>query len=224
MRRDDIPEAFRSFQTGGWKNVFLLSKAVDNLYGTEDIFGDWSGETLLLARDGCPASAILACSDRDVVNPWRSATEGGGSKTNQWLIAHAHDIPKGKLYGSACAHLLVDDAGSPGSYSTKFRNFGDVEGHLVEVLRWVIGEMPNLRRIVCLGSTAWHIANLALGNDEVARAFRKYRDNSTISTGKVGNRTIQAFAVWHPAARINKERKEGTWNAMIRQIRADLAS
>lgn len=217
MNRPTVPERFRSYKPPvGWANVFELAPETENLYGTDDLpgFGDWAGQTLILARDGCPASVIRACRDHGDRLPWRASKEGGGSRTNAWLMEHAQQLTGGILYGSACAHLLVDDGTS--SYSTTLRGFSKAEGHLKEVLVWVLTEMPNVKRVVCLGSTAWYVTAAVLKPDE-QRHFRQHRDAHTAVSGVLSGKEIAMHAVYHPAARVSENLKMACWGAMVAQ-------
>ena len=60
----------------------------------------------------------------------------------------------GKLYGSALAGLLRDD----GKGSGPLPNRRGIWPYALEVFRFVIGKMPNLRVIACLGVEPWELA------------------------------------------------------------------
>lgn len=218
MERPKVPERFRTYMPpAGWANIFALAPKTENLYGTEDLpgFGDWAGQTLLLLRDACPAEVIRADLARGVELPWRAATTGGGSRTNDWLEKHAKQFPGGILYGSACAHLLVDDGTS--SYSTNLRGFPRVEDHLKDTLVWVLTVMPNAKRVICLGTTSWYLTTAVLKLSEQGH-FRQHRDAHTSVVGSLEGREIAIHAAYHPAARIADSLKLACWDAILTQI------
>jgi len=121
-----------------WKNAFseeLLGANVDRFYCTETLFGDWSGEVLLLAQDampapvlkrditafkkiGIPASEAWVHADKD--NPNRKYLDEdrrksrGGFKTNKFLIENKEKYigSRGVLYGSVSANMLFDNKGA----------------------------------------------------------------------------------------------------------------
>jgi hypothetical protein len=114
LPRPPVPSWIRVYPpAGGWTNVFALVPSNEHLYGTETLFGDWDGRTLLLGKDGAPTPVIRALRDRGESRPWRHAqrerNDPGGYRTNERLASIATSLPGGKLYGSATANLLYDD-------------------------------------------------------------------------------------------------------------------
>jgi hypothetical protein len=65
MERPEVPDWVRAYvPPTGWTNVFSLVPSNDHLYATETLFGDWSGRTLLLAKDAAPTQIIRALRDK----------------------------------------------------------------------------------------------------------------------------------------------------------------
>jgi hypothetical protein len=188
----------------------------DHLYGTETLFGDWAGKTLLLAKDGAPTPVIKAIRDKGEARPWRHAQrelgDSGGWKSNDRIVAASEGLAGGKLYGSATANLLYDDP----AWSRSLRGFykGPVHEYLVRVLAWVIGSMPNIRCIACLGQEAWFLSNIAIGQHAAARHFAEHRDLCRSTSGTCSGKTVLAFALYHPAARVSNESQQKPWDAM----------
>ncbi len=219
MTRPQVPDWIRTFAPPtGWTNVFGLVPSNDHLYGTETLFGDWGGETLLLAKDGAPTPVIRALRDRGDPRPWRHAQrelrDPGGWKTNESLSAAAAVLPGGKLYGSATANLLYDDPrwsrSLPGFYTP-----GPLQEYLKEVLLWVLDSMPNIERVVCLGQEAWFLTHQALGVTDVARRFASHRDSFQTSGGCIREKRITTVALFHPAARVSDASKRAGWLGML---------
>src|SRR5262245_33269686 len=46
-----IPEEIRAIRHPDYKNIFEYELRNENLWGTETLFGDWSGHTLIVAKD-----------------------------------------------------------------------------------------------------------------------------------------------------------------------------
>jgi hypothetical protein len=218
MPQPKVPDWIRKHvPPTGWTNVFSLVPSNERLYGTETLFGDWDGKTLLLAKDGAPTEVIRALRDKGDPQPWRHAQrergDAGGYKTNESLAAAAARLPGGKLYGSATANLLCDDPGwsrsLPGFYS------GPLHDYLKRVLTWVIETMPNLERIACLGRESWFLTSVTLGRPELSQEFASYRTSCQPMVGLCGRKKISAFALFHPAARVSDSAKLACWAPLM---------
>lgn len=207
----------RSFKPpAGWTNVFELVPSNERLYGTETLFGDWNGRTLLLAKDGAPTHVIRHLRDRGETTPWRHAQrklgDSGGWKTNEYLTKAVSHISGGLLYGSSTANLLYDNPSwsrsLPGFYS------GPLHDYLKIVLGWVIESMSRIERILCLGQEAWFLTSHVLGQSQLARRFSEFRDRQMQVTGVYGQKRICVHALYHPAARVSNDLKAAGWHAM----------
>lgn len=213
----NIPSWIRVFTPPpGWTNVFELVPNNKHLYGTETLFGDWDGETLLLAKDGAPTPVIRALRDKGEPRPWRHAQRAlgdpGGYKTNERLAQLATLIPGKKIYGSATANLLYDDPrwsrALPGFYS------GPLHDYLRKTLEWVLETMLNVRRIACLGNEAWFLTCTVLGSASAARRFAEFRDSAKPIRTSFRGKPLTAHALYHPAARVSNESTHRGWAAM----------
>lgn len=217
MPRPQVPDFIRTYEPpDGWTNVFALVPSNPNLYGTETLFGDWDGGTLLLAKDGAPTPVIRALRDKGDPQPWRHAQrergDTGGYRTNESLVAAASSLTGGLLYGSATANLLCDDPkwsrSLPGFYT------GPLHDYLARVLKWVLNSMPNVERVICLGEEAWFLTSTVLGHPDVASEFARYRNGCIPLVGSLAEKPVTAFAMYHPAARVSNVAKEMCWDAM----------
>jgi hypothetical protein len=218
MANPTVPDWIRTYTPPhGWTNVFALVPSNRHLYGTETLFGDWDGETLLLAKDGAPSGVIRALRDKGDPRPWRHAQrelgDSGGYKTNEALACAAAMIPGRKLYGSATANLLCDDPRwsrtLPGFYTSPLATY------FAQVLAWVLGSMPNVQRVACLGQEAWFLTATVLGRPEQGNEFKRYRDSHAPLLGGCSGKRLTAFALFHPAARVTDDAKRACWAAML---------
>lgn len=221
MPHPRVPDWIREFvPPSGWTNVFALVPTNEHLYATETLFGDWNGQTLLLAKDAAPTGVIRALRDKGDPRPWRHAQrelgDPAGWRTNETLAALASALPCRKLYGSATANLLFDDP----RWSRSLPGFGSgpLHAYLQRVLAWVVGSMPNLDTIACLGEDAWFLTNTTLGKFDVASQFARHRDECIASIGDYAGKKIVAFALYHPAARVSNSAKERGWSALIESV------
>lgn len=197
----EIPDCFRRFAYPGYTNVFSFLPNCPRFYATETQFGDWDATTLLLAKDAAPTSEIRARAERDGQAAWRHSERAkgdrGGCQTNERLAELAAILPGTKLYGSAAANMLCDREG----WSRPLPGFrrGRLHAYTVDVLRWVISNMPNLRGIACLGYDAWFLTTTVLGRPEVSRQGRAHRDGEHLIIGEVEGRLIGATCHIHPS-------------------------
>lgn len=218
MPQPRVPNWIRSYvPPPGWTNVFQLVPSNKHLYGTETLFGDWNGRTLLLAKDGAPTHIIRALRDRGESRPWRHAQrtlgDPGGWKTNELIEQLASRIPGGKLYGSATANLLCDDP----SWSRTLPGFyhGPLHDYLKRVLVWVLGKMANLDQIACLGEHAWYLTCHVLGKSDNAKQWSHYRDRGEPILAEFNGKKVLVHSLYHPAARVSHASTRTGWNRLI---------
>lgn len=218
--RPPVPDWIRKFSYPGWTNVFQLVPKNESLYGTETLFGDWDARTLLLAKDGAPTPVIRALRDKGEPRPWRHAQrelgDRGGLRTNERIAEFAAMIPGEKLYGSATANMLYDDPrwsrSLPGFYD------GPLNVFLQRVLCWVGDSMPKLEYVACLGAESWFLTCQAMDNFVAASNFQQYRDSRQSVDGRIGEKRIRAFPLYHPAARVSTDLMESGWRGLAKTI------
>lgn len=223
--RTRVPDWIREFSCPGWTNVFQLVRKNEYLYGTETLFGDWDSRVLLLAKDACPTSAIQEACDKGEARPWRHAQrklgDRAGWRSDERLSDLAASIPGGKLYGSATANMLYDDPrrsrALPGFYD------GPLYVHLQRVLSWVLESMPQIDWIARLGAEAWFLTCKAMGNTLAASKFQEYRNARRPIGGVIGKKTIRAFPLYHPAARVSNALMESGWRAFATRFNSGKA-
>jgi hypothetical protein len=214
-----VPDWIREFSFPGWTNVFQLVPSNQNLYPEalrpdwKTQFNDWNGRILLLAKDGCPTRVIRDGRDNGESNPWRYAQQElgdeGGWRTNNRLYGFASAIPGGKLYGSATANMLSDQPGWSRSLPGIFG--GPIHDFLRSVLTWVLGSMPRVKWVACLGKEAWFLTSTTIGIPSAAGRFREYRDSYESILGSVREKKVAAFPLYHPGARVAIDLMERGW-------------
>jgi hypothetical protein len=205
-----VPNWIRQFSYANWTNVFQLAPKNRSLYPValseswKPHFNDWTGKVLFLAKDGCPTRVIRDRVVLDDAQPWRYGQRELGDemgwKTNERLFRFASAIPGGKLYGSAAANMLYDDDRSSRSLTGFYG--GPLHDYLRKVLSWVLESMPQVEWVACLGDEAWFLTCTILGNRAAAKSFKQYRDSNTPIRGSLA-KTINAFPLYHPAARVS---------------------
>jgi hypothetical protein len=228
LEQPPVPDWIRAFSYPGWTNVFQLGPTNDHLYPLalraewKSQFNDWNGPILLLAKDGCPTRAIRDCVEKGESQPWRYAQrelgDARGWRTNERLANFAYTIPGGKLYGSATANMLYDDPrwsrSLPGFYD------GPLNVFLQRVLCWVADSMPKLEYIACLGAESWFLTCQTMENFVAAADFQQYRDSRNPVDGRIGEKEVGAFPLYHPAARVSTDLMESGWRAFAKKVRS----
>jgi hypothetical protein len=219
-----------------WINVFdeeYLGRNARNLFATETLFGDWDAEVLVLAQDALPALAL-----KNIINfhlnrgdkrelAWRHADkikygDRKGIKTNTTLVKLKDKYLNSTkvLYGSATSHMLYEeylfDSSGERNYDPNYRQTlkgfynPKLQTHLIDVLKWVIKNMPNLKAILCLGNKAWDLTKKTSSNF-VDSEFNKMRINATSISVKIENKEIQLVPAYHPAAIVKNDVMEKNW-------------
>jgi hypothetical protein len=165
-----IPQWIRTLSTCGYSNIYSYGLGNTNLFGTETLLGDWDGPVLVVAKDFAPAKEVESLIRRgtDPTLVYRHNDGDGryrtGRRTNTRLLRFMYgadgksmfdgscNTECGALFVSACFFLKPgDQASSPlNSWGPK----GDVFVKSLQVLEFVIENMPKLRAIACLGSDA----------------------------------------------------------------------
>lgn len=181
-----IPEWIKSFRTPSYTNIYELIPKETRLYGTESLYGDWSGELLLLAKDFAPRTIINERLQDGDLRPYRHSPK---APTNKNIIEYTSPFQCGILYGAALVGLLRNDGNMSGALPDRKQ----VWPFACESLRFVVDQMPNLRAIACLGSDAWRCVTDAYG--VTGADWREHREQQR----PVHINKIQMFAHVHPS-------------------------
>jgi hypothetical protein len=177
FKTPEIPRSIREMKAVPYVNIFELNLGNKNLYGTETLLGDWDGPLLVVAKDFAPADEVRGVAARTGNRQLAYRhNDGDGRYNTGWrtntrlvkfiygesgrqLIDGSANTTCGALYISACFFL------KPGA-STSSSLDGWAPGRAVfdqsvEVLRFVVHHMPNLRGIACLGGDAEKLVSVA---------------------------------------------------------------
>ncbi len=199
-----LPSWIREHRVPGYSNALALLPRETRLFGTEDLYGDWNGRALLLAKDFACSQLVRDRIRRGDPRPYRHSPQ---LRTNTVLCRQAEPLRVGPtattcglLYGSALACLLRDDGRMSGALP--FREPAMAFGS--RVLGFVVEHMPRLQAVVCLGEDAWQCAMRALDFDGDWRASRD--SGMVVNAGQ-----IKVIAAYHPAARVSRERAAAPW-------------
>ena len=175
----EVPEWVRSFRLAGYRNVYELLPREPNLYGHEDLYGDWNATTLVLGRSWGTVADVtrrVERRERPAYGHHRGEKKTEALKQRLMGAGLARGIWNrecGLLYGDAAAGLLRRNAANTG----RLPNEDEALVYGVEVLAAVtLPNLPRLRRVICLGREAWAVAAAAFGRadlTDVAPADRK---------------------------------------------------
>jgi hypothetical protein len=164
-------------------NIFDLNLGNANLFGTETLLGDWDGPLLVVAKDFAPTDEVQGVVAR-TGNPQLAYRHNDGDgryhtglRTNTRLLKFIYgesgrrllngsgNTTCGALYISACFFL------KPGALTSSSLNDWSpgtaVFDQSVEVFKFVLRHMPNLRGIACLGNDAARLVSAARSQNEV---------------------------------------------------------
>jgi hypothetical protein len=204
-----IPAEIKGFKTQEYTNIYELVPGETRLYGTESLYGDWSGELLLLAKDFACSQYVQKLQDNGDPRPY---SHNPKAPTNKNLIEYLSEFKCGMLYGSALVGLLRNDGKKSGTLP-EFKKGSKVRQYACDVLRcFTIENMPNLRAIACLGDVAWDCAL-----DSFEKPFEKPRVSFKQAREErvpIPVEQISLFALYHPAARCRKDSQIEDWQAM----------
>lgn len=166
--------SFERLSCPGYVNIHSIHKQTDRLFGTETLCGDYSGRLLILAQDFGTAQRIR---DRKKANPnsnpFHHNPSAGTNLTLVSMLRHVGQLSKAGGFSRARKFLGIDIEGtSPAdcgavygsivwllkdtkSVSSSLSNRQHVLRASRAAIEGAIQSMPNLDRIVCLGSVSY---------------------------------------------------------------------
>jgi len=203
-----IPSWIREFRTPAYTNIYELCPEETRLFGTESLYGDWSAEVLLLAKDFAPRRIVEQRLAEGESRPFRHAPE---MKTNRMLQRYAEPFGDCLLYGSALAGLLRNDGKVRGSLPDR----AAVMPWAARVLDFTIQNMPNLKAVACLGADAWDCTRRALELPAHDWKTRRLEQRPVLVRG------LQLHALAHPSTFPGgRATVEADWSAMFSRLAA----
>ncbi|MEZ5977485.1 MAG: hypothetical protein R3F34_04625 [Planctomycetota bacterium] len=193
-----LPRWVREPEVPGYASAHRLLPDEPRLYGTESLFGDWSGQVLLLSTMFAPAAHVRARLRAGDPRPY---AHDPNWPSHRLLLELARPIEwNGLLHGAALANLLREGgrrtAGRPHTH--------EALEHGVAVTRFTVEHMPNLEWIVCLGELAWNVAARAVG---VEGRWSRFRD-----AGRTLGPLVPAF---NTSARVPRDRIDDAWRTVL---------
>ncbi len=194
-----IPRWIKSIRNPHYKNIFEFNLGNRNLWGTETLLGDWSGQFLVIAQDFYPTSYIEKNIKDGLVNPY-CHKEGIPTNSNLiktlrhfgYLKGNETNVNCGFLYVSACFLLRAD-----GNIRGSLPDRDNVLRQSLPVLQFTIENMKNLECAVAMGKPA-------------ADAVLK----SPLSALLKGRR-VRCFEVSHPAYAMTDAARMEQWEPVF---------
>lgn len=206
-----LPNWIREEHVEGYVNVYQLCPEETRLYGTESLYGDWEGRVLALAQDFYPSSYV---EERIAQGHARPYSHNDRAPTNRRLVTQTtaltrSDQPEhcGILYGSALACQLRADGKKRGALPNRREamRFGR------RSLEFVLGEMPNVRAVVCLGKPAWQMTAASLCIEADRRRRLELADPHRLNG-------LSVFAAHHPVSSVTNAEKQRVWEAVAMEV------
>lgn len=207
-----IPSDIRGFRyQPHYTSIFEIYPDETHLYGTEDLYGDWGGEVLLLAKDAGASSNFLPASRGGSGWAW---VHNPARRTNRNLVPLAEQLPCGKLYASILACLLRNDDQESGPIFLDDR----VRAFVKRVLLWTLEQMPRVRSVAVLGGDSWRESMRALDLRQEGREWKARHLSGEPVEVRVAGKRIEFFALNHPA-RITADRlmQQPGWRRLARK-------
>lgn len=154
-----VPQEIKELRCDGYRNIFEYDATIKNLFGTETLFGDWSGDLLVVAKDWGPYSVIEKLIQKEDLQPYRyEPSLPTNKRLVEILLEHkervcidgSSNISCGVLYVSACFFLRAGRKRSgPLLNKQEWMDKSNV------VFGFVLGNMPKLTKIACLGEDSF---------------------------------------------------------------------
>jgi|GEM_PF-2515211 len=212
----EIPDWIRGFTLQGYRNVYELLPHETSLYGAEDLYGDWRGDTLILGREHGPVAGVIARVDADERIPFgHSRGDKHTELLKQRVLAGGLNRAIwsrecGLLYGTAVASLCRTSPRATGALPKK----DEALTYGAQVLSgFVLQQMPNLSQVICLGREAWRVATEAFDVTGRDRAIPSLKPVSAATPADAATHrdTVTLLPLHAPGAVANKADVEKRW-------------
>ncbi len=207
-----IPEWMRNTRIEGYTNIYEMLPKESRIYGTESLFGDWSGRVLVLAQDFAPIDFVNARIAAGEEEPYRhnQNLQTNNRLFKQTALIRSSDRPRtcGVLYGSALAGLCKRD----NAFRSPLPNRRVAIEYGAKVLKYVVSNMPNLRVIVGLGT----VPNTMIANVfQPGCDWKSARDAcESVST----NANIALVFASHPVSSTKRELVKRRWDLVANRL------
>lgn len=213
-----IPAELRRSPSPAYASIYDYDPHETRLFGTESLYGGWDSPILLLAKHFAPTDYI----------EWRRAQQPCVrlfSHDPEWPMNINLEqifvplLPCKPLYGSVLAGLLRKDGERSGSLPDRAL----IEPFAIEVIRFTVNSMPNLRAIACLGVDSWEFTTLALYKQQLD--WNEHRNARRCVKAKIESRDIALHALACPSRFTGGlEQCIGDWRAFADSLELRRAS
>ncbi|GMV24581.1 MAG: hypothetical protein AMXMBFR58_06120 [Phycisphaerae bacterium] len=188
-----IPSEFRRFRAQPeYTSIFEIYPDETRIYGTEDLYGDWDAEVILMAKDAGNSRNFKPREQGGLGWAW---VHNPSRSTNRNLIPLAEQLPGGKLYASFLGPLLRNDGGESGPLFMD----GRVRAFVRSLFEWTIASMPRVQTVAVLGQEAWREVVTAAGKEPESREWKPRHLSGDPLSVSVAGKEIRLVALNHPA-------------------------
>jgi hypothetical protein len=173
-------------------SIFEIYPNETRMYGTQEMYGDWDAELLLMAKDAGSSRIFLPRSVGG--RGWRW-THDPSRPTNRNLEGIARDLGCPLFYASFLGPLLRNDDQESGPLTITAETRVFIERLFV----WTVRRMSKLKTVAVLGNDAWRELAVAAGvGTEASRWKERHLSGQPLSIELAGKK-ISLFALNHPA-------------------------
>lgn len=193
-----IPRWIMKIRNPYYRNIFEYNLGNQNLWGTETLLGDWSGQYLVIAQDFYPSTYIEQNIKSGLSNPYCHKDGIPTSNLVKTLRHFGHlnanqtNTNCGFLYASACFLLRAD-----GNVRGPLPDRANVLHQSLPVLKFTIDNMRSLKSVIAMGKPAAD----AVFKSPLSKLLK--------------DRQIQAFEVSHPSYAMTDEVRMAQWEPVF---------
>ncbi len=210
-----VPHWMQSYRLAGYRNIYELLPDETRIYGTEDLYGDWNGQLLVLLKTFCGSGFIerrkASGHPRPFSHEWSWPTNKRLTKRADLLRTCENPSSCGIMYGSALAGLLPVGDEIP----DQLPRAQDAIDYGSSVLRYVISRMPSLTTVLCLGPVAWECAASAFSRSV---DWEHARDASQDGEHGFESGDIACVAGFLPTARVPSTIADRAWSLVQQRL------
>lgn len=188
-----IPSEIRAFRAQPhYTSIFEIYPHEGRLYGTEDLYGDWSSPLLIMAKDAGSSGNFLPASKGGKGWAW---VHNPARPTNRNLKPLADSLPIPKLYASFLGPLLRNDDRESGDLylDESIRSF------VRRLFYWTVAQMDAVETVAVLGKESWTELMLAIGRTRESAAWKSFHLRGNPLVVSIDGKSLEFVALNHPA-------------------------
>jgi hypothetical protein len=173
-------------------SIFEIYPNETRMYGTQEMYGDWDAELLLMAKDAGSSRIFLPQTEGG--RGWRW-THDPSRPTNRNLEGIARDLGCPLFYASFLGPLLRNDDQESGPLTIT----AETRVFIERLFGWTVRRMSKLKTVAVLGNDAWRELAVAAGvGTEASRWKERHLSGQPLSIELAGKK-ISLFALNHPS-------------------------